>query len=106
MRHAYDGTVVERVCNVLLGVFRFKKFTDSRWVTLGDACRTLAAGSLGLRGLVDLVRADKTTSDYYIHGFDQLDASALRYAAIAALASNVADDRLHRGRLPLRGIHD
>eukprot|EP00974_Lingulodinium_polyedra_P048550 4662391-Lingulodinium_polyedra.AAC.1 len=59
----------------MLAVFRFKKFTNSRWCTVRDSCRSLVAAlALGLSGLVKMARANPKTSEYYIHGFSQLTA--------------------------------
>ena len=77
----------------MLGVFRFRKFTESRWVTVGEACRRLIASQMvGLPGLVDLIRKDEHASDYYIHGYwVNMNSSALRFAVLAGLASRPVD---------------
>ena len=51
----WDGRpdVFEDLTGVMFYAFRFKKFPDSRWMTLGAASRTLIASTaLGLLGLV------------------------------------------------------
>ena len=59
-----EPTLHEKVTGLLLTVFRFKKFTDSRWCTLGDSSRTLVASlSLGLDALIELIRKDPRTSN-------------------------------------------
>ena len=79
----------------LLSVFRFKSFTDSRWVTVGEACRSLVASlSLGLMGLVQMIRKDPKASDYYIGGFGQLDNEVIKYAIVASIVTNVCDNFL------------
>ena len=76
----------------MLSVFRFQRFTDSRWITIGESCRSLVASlALGLSGLVHLVRADPRASDYYISGFAGLDEPVLRYAIVASVVANVCD---------------
>ena len=78
----------------MLCVFRLKKFSGSRWVTVGESCRSLlAAMSLGLEGLVSMVRESPKASGYHIHGFGQLGHDTVRYDAVAAASS-------HLGTLP------
>lgn len=89
---AGDPELVRRVSSALLGVFRFQRFTDSRWCSIGLSCRALVASLLlGLGRLVEIVRDDKRTSDYYIHGFAKLDQGALVYATVGGIVSHVAD---------------
>eukprot|EP00972_Heterocapsa_arctica_P050325 7400110-Heterocapsa_arctica.AAC.1 len=60
----------------MLYLFKFRKFTDSRWCTAGAACKALVAGlAVGLGGLVDLIRQDPTTSDWHMKGFSRLSAA-------------------------------
>jgi hypothetical protein len=48
-----DPDIVEKVCNLMSVVFVFRKWTDSRWVTMGDTTRTfLGSLFLGIDGLV------------------------------------------------------
>ena len=97
--------VVQKVSACMLGVFRFRPFTTSRWITVGDSSRSLVASlCLGLQGLVHMIRQSPDTSDYYIHGFGQLDDETLKYAIVAAMSSNVSDailiELLEDDRLP------
>jgi hypothetical protein len=86
------GDIQERIATAMLAVFRFKQFTDSRWITVGDSCRSLMASlALGLQGLVEFIRAEPSASDFHIHGFEQLNVEALRYSAIASIAANACD---------------
>ena len=70
----YEGAAsnpdfVEKVTACMLSVFRFQRFTDSRWCTIGDSCRSIVASlALGLGGLVESIRSDPKASDYYIRG--------------------------------------
>lgn len=92
-RSAAEGKdFMGRVTACILSVFRFKRFTDSRWCSMGDSCRTLlAAFALGLPALVQLIRSDSRTSDYYISGFGGFDEGASKYAVVASLVSHVCD---------------
>jgi hypothetical protein len=87
--------MIEQVSGLMLAIFQFRKFTDRRWVTVGESCRTLVASQcVGLEGLVRLVRSDPSAPDYYIHGFERLTTPWKKYAVIAAMSSRVADSFL------------
>lgn len=52
-----DPQLVARVRSAVLGVLRFQRFTDSRWCSIGLACRSLVASLLLCLGrLVEIVR--------------------------------------------------
>jgi hypothetical protein len=55
-----------------------------------------------------MIRADKSTSDYYIHGFSQLDDDTARWAIVAGMASTLCDaalfDLFRDDRLAKRGV--
>ena len=90
--HRGSEGLLENVSSCMVCVFRFRKFSDSRWITVGQGCRSLLAGlGVGLRGLASVIRQSPLASDYYIHGFGQLSEEVLRYAAVAGLASKVPD---------------
>ena len=87
--------LTEAISGVILTLLRLKKLTGSRWTTVGDSCRSLVAAlHVGLGGLVVTARKDPETSDYHLHGIVQLDASARRYATIAAMCARVPDAAL------------
>ena len=65
-----DGDVLEKVTGVLLGLWNFRKFCDSRWGCQGSVARSMACGLLsGLESMVAHIRRQPLSSDYYIHGF-------------------------------------
>ena len=108
--HIDAGGVVERISDCLLYVLRFKKFTDSRWCTVGDSCRSLVASlCLGLQGLAKVTRSDPTASEYHLHGFDNLTPQVIRYAIAASLSANICDavlvELLADARVALRLEH-
>lgn len=83
---------VGQIVDIVMAVFTFRSFTDSRWCTIGGACRTLIASlSLGLENVIGRIRADKACSDYYIGGFARLSPHVLKYAATAAASAHVSD---------------
>ena len=50
---------MELVCGVLLGCWRFQKFTESRWLTIGTSTRVLVrAVLLGLDGMYKHLQQD------------------------------------------------
>ena len=70
-----------------MAVFRFKKFSHSRWLTIGCSLRTLiAACALGIRRLHRVTVADPLVGTYYRGGFSKLNAAILRYSVIAAIS--------------------
>jgi hypothetical protein len=87
-----DPMLLEKITHCILHVCRFKQFTDSRWITVGDSSRSLlAAMCLGLGGWVRYTRKDPRASDFYLHGFTHLQPRVLLYCAVGALASPVCD---------------
>eukprot|EP00969_Alexandrium_andersonii_P020568 899122-Alexandrium_andersonii.AAC.1 len=79
----------------VLYLFKFRKFVDSRWCTVGPACRTLCCAlAVGLDGLVGLIRGSGNASDYYIHGYERLAPEVRKYTVVAAIASFVPDSFL------------
>ena len=82
---------MEQISGALIGVFRFKPFSDSRWVTIGCSCRTLIASMFcGLTNYVKEIRA-KAKSDYDIGQWDQLGHPELRFIIMSALVSFSSD---------------
>lgn len=110
-RHLEDPTLVEKITGAMLSVFRVRKFTDSRWLTIGDNCRSLTAAlHLGIADLVQAARSDPKTSDFYLHGFARLAPEVERWAALAgftacvrdaALAEVLEDDRVELSVIPI-----
>ena len=90
--HAARKDLITDIEHLLLTVFKFKSFSDSRWVTMGGSSRTITAGrQLGLDTLVKMVRSDPKSSDYYIHGYAELTSEAQYYSTVAGMVCNIAD---------------
>ena len=54
-----DQDVIQTICGVLTACYRFRKFTESRWLTIGASTRVLTVGVLmGLDSLVDFIKED------------------------------------------------
>ena len=87
-----DPDCLEKVSAVFLYFCRWRAFTETRWATIGPACRALVCClCVGLEKLVSITRADTTVTDYNLHGFSRLSPSLKKFAVIAALASVVPD---------------
>ena len=94
-RHAADAQIHDRVTVALLHVWKFRKFSDSRWVTLGPSMRTLLASLLlGLKEYVDYCIGVAKCKPYYIKGLRRLDDRVKRMLGMAATASFVSDATL------------
>ena len=84
--------VMDHIVTLCMAVWKFIKFTESRWLTLANSCRALIASEMvGLRSCVEAVRADKTSSDYYIKGYARIGAPERELIVIAGLGSGIAD---------------
>ena len=65
-----DGDLAGSIASSLVATWRFVRFSDSRWLTLGTSARTLVAALLtGIRGLLDAIYADKNVSKLCFGGF-------------------------------------
>ena len=75
-----------------MGVWRFLKFTTSRWLTVGHASRVLTAALLtGLSDLVKFIITESGEQPKYIRGVKRLKDRGKRFAVQATLGSRVAD---------------
>jgi hypothetical protein len=97
---------MEKIMRCWVYCLRWRHFTESRWCSIGMACRQLLRSlSMGVESLVSETRADKSVSDYFLHGAARMSPVVKRYAATAAAAARPAeafllevlgDDRLGR----------
>ena len=84
--------LVARIEHCIKAVLKLKQFSDSRWVTMGASSRQLVAGKhLGLDQLVAMIRKDKDTSDFYIHGYTEFAPDAQVYSTVAGMVCNIPD---------------
>ncbi|CAE8622776.1 unnamed protein product [Polarella glacialis] len=87
-----DGNTEQLVYMALLQVWKFAKFTDSRWATIGCTSRSLLSSTiLGLESLVAHVLQNPASSSYYIKGFARYDQKVHELVAIISTSSFVAD---------------
>ena len=86
--HQDDPEILAWLYDACMTVFRFKKYSTSRWLTVGCCCRTLIASlALGLHRLHELCIIDPKVGNYYLNGFSTLTPSMRRFCVVAALAS-------------------
>jgi len=74
-----EPNIYQQVYAVLLGVWRFETFTDSRWNTLGQASKSLlAAAIVGIEPLVQYIMKQAHTSTYFIRGLAGHSVASVR----------------------------
>ena len=89
-----DPDIVNRVSRLLERVIRWRPWTDSRWLSIGDSTRTLlAALALGWSSLVEFARA-QGHSTYHIQNLEKLRPDILGFAVKAAVSTFVTDAAL------------
>ena len=88
----WDGDLPGTVAAALFSSWRFHRFSFSRWLTVGTACRTMIVAFLtGVAGLVQFIKKDKSNSLFFLRGFDRLTASRLEFMAVAAVVGRVPE---------------
>ena len=102
--------VVDAIASALMAIWRFQKFTDSRWLTVGTSARTVVAALLtGIEDMVKVISEDKHCSKFYIKGFSRLEESRKQFLVTAALASRVPEafqlELMHDSRVALHYDH-
>ena len=100
----HSKTLSNDIMNVLLAVWRFTEFTESRFIGLGSCARTMIASTLlGLEDLIKFIRDRPNESQWYLNGFSRYDAGVKELMCICAFAAFLpeslisilmADDRL------------
>ena len=84
--------LVGHIVSFCLFLFRFRKFTDSRWCTTGPASRTMcAAYTVGLGPYMTHIRSLPLCSDFKAHGFDRMTEIGRVFCAVTGLCSYVPD---------------
>ena len=81
-----------QVIHCLRTLLEFKKFSDSRWVTMGvSSCSVVLAHQVGLGDLVRTVRADPAASDYCIHGASEYNRDVQVYSTVSSHVCKLVD---------------
>ena len=87
-----DQDILTWLYDAVMTAFRFKKYSTSRWLTVGSSCRTLLASlALGLDRLHEVCILDPKVSNYYLNGFSKLSTDMRRFIVVAALSSRPAE---------------
>ena len=88
IKHRFRPESWVDIINCVRHSFKFTKFSDSRWCTLGRSCRqVIHAQLLGLSSLMRAVLADPSNSEYLVSGFRQLSPAVQFFISVAAFAS-------------------
>ena len=86
---------LEGLCRVMWYLFKFSKFSDSRWCTLGKSCRALVCGWIvGLDHSVALLLKTKASSDHYLGGYGRMNLQLKKFCVVTAMAGYVPDSFL------------
>jgi hypothetical protein len=96
-RYKDDPELPQLLTMVLAKAWSFRKWTDSRWVSMGRSCRTvLSCALLGLRDLVRFLVDVKKVSRYHIGGLmDHMTDSVLEMVVVTSASSFGIDAVLH-----------
>ena len=90
-----DPNIIATIEATLLDTWRFQKFTESRWLTVGASARSLVAGFLtGLPDLVEEIKEDPNASLFYINGFSRLTPDRMHFMVQAAIVAWVPESVL------------
>ena len=82
----------DQVAEVLLYIFKFRTFVETRWCTVGHSCRGLVGAlSVGLYELALLALDLKGSVDTKLHGIKKITADIKWYAAVGSIATFVPD---------------
>ena len=95
-RSAQDNNhLVREIGLFLLYVWRFRRFTESRWLSLGFSARGLLGSLLlGLDDLTAHIFAVPSVSHYYLTGFQFFGEDSRKLVLVTALSSRPSDEAL------------
>ena len=96
VRFEHDGGIIEQVTLILLFLWKFQAWAESRWCRTSFGCRGLI-GSLfcGLEALVGFILRDDKQSHYYINGFTRLSPQIKKMACIVSATCEISDGPMH-----------
>ena len=82
-----NESVSSRVSFVLITIWTFDLFVESRWLSVGRACRCYLAGTLsGLDDIVLAMLADPSESKYYLSGDQKMSSELRSFMTVLAMA--------------------
>ena len=75
-----------------MSAFRFQRFSEGRWLGVGQSCRcVISAWLCGLDAVVDLVIKDSRMSNYHINGYSGLTTECREYMIAEAYSSYLCE---------------
>ena len=84
--------LVDLVTCCLMSLWKFVRFTSSRFLSVGTASRTVVAALFtGLENIVAIITKEEKGSLYYLNGFRRLNASRKLLMVKCAIVSRVAE---------------
>ena len=93
-RTATDGNTISVVCSILLAVWNIPKYSDSRWLTVGIAAKSMVASQLtGITAFLQFLSKKPSTSSYYLGGFLRMEVrgwQSLLHAAVVGAVPQAA----------------
>lgn len=90
-----DKRLFERVLFCMFSIWRLRRFNESRWGSVGAACRSnIGARLCGLGLLVETILKDPAQSNFHIGGFSKAGKDELEFMTVAALSCYPTDAAL------------
>jgi hypothetical protein len=89
---ADDPSLADKLSSSLLYVWRLRRYTSSRWLTVGETCRTLVRAMLsGLGDLISFAKSNPKISQYSLHGWERMSDDIRHFVGVCALSSYTPD---------------
>lgn len=90
--HRESSSLFDELAACLLGVWKLRKFTESRWLSVGPCFRALLASELlGINDLVCRIRRNASHSDYHIGGYGRRTEPIMKMVIIGSISSIVSE---------------
>lgn len=92
LANAQSDDVVDTVKSAFLAALTFRRFSESRWASIGTSMQGIAAGLLlGLDDLVEYIIADPSSSKYFLNGWKRLVGDRRSFVVVQALVTRVSE---------------
>ena len=90
-----DGHALQKVKVAILFLWKFRRWTEARWLGMGRCCRQLfSCLFLGLEDLVHGILSRKKSHKYHLSGFNRLNDKIKRMLAVVTCTSRVSEKPL------------
>ena len=87
-----DNGILDTVQTIIIHIWRFRKASDSRWLTLAPASRSLVGACLlGMRSLVGDLLVDDKVSKYHLGGFKKFTTEVAGFTGLVSILGHVPD---------------